>query len=373
MTDGQLFYITFVALYVLDGIARFPRESWLFVKPWWGRRWFLKRPTEVASRLGEGYFILPTMGHFLPTGEGWWFAESNSKRIRWVDSPEGSAVHAKVKDPTRLWRDRSRLMGPANTGTWIFTSMIHASNVLAWLRSILPGNKADIVPDIRARLADSLSLPRAKAALKKSRLLASQFRFTEWLLTLYIFFVLPFLFSYYQSSGLGFQLIAVIFPFTFMMSVTWWITIGRMFPQFKKGRWFKVLPVFFLPYHTLRMPQHLCMNLTSGVHPLAMGKILLDDEGFSKMAGDFMRKLRYPLGKTIPAAEWDVHFTTCARFLIDRCDLPESVWAGEIPDHDEVSESYCPRCHAQYLEGNAECDVCDGLTTVRFDPKRVSH
>ncbi len=366
MTDGQLLYVVFIVLYIADGLGRYPQSASLFVKPWWSKKWFLKKPRDVAARLGEGYYVLPMLGRFLPSSEGWWFSEPDKKQIRWIESPDTSPAQAAIKNPKRLWRDRSRLEGPKNTGKWVFSNLTTAIDIRKWLNSLLPSAEVQ-TPAIHKRLSDSLSLPRAKAAVKKAQLIERQFAFSNWLLTIYCFLVLPALFSYCGGGLRGLKLILAIFPFTFLIGCTWWIVIGRVFPQLKKGRWYKVLPVIFLPHHALRVSQQLSLECSSGCHPLALGRTVLREKAFSHFVGDYMRRLRFPLVKNVSEIKWKAQADLCAEFLEKNTSITLESLANESPEHDEISESYCPRCHSQYLDKKAMCDSCDGLKTISFD------
>ena len=392
MTDGQLLYLVFIALYLFDGFGRYPREAWLFTRPWWSRKWLVKRPLDVASNRGEGYGLLPMLGSMFPTGEGWWFAEIGSKnakpeegseknptgdgdeeapetfpQLRWINSPESDSSQARARRPANLSRQKNRLTGTYHNGNIVMPNHTSAMRAFDWISRILPAkDTADLQAEIRKRRDASLSIPRAKVAVKQSRMISQVFRFSEFLLTVYLFLALPFLFHYFQGTTKGLILLLYFLPFSFLMAISWWFVYGRMFPEHSKGRWYKVLPIIFLPYHTLRMPQQLCAELSAGCHPLALAKVLFGPEKFLEFAGDYMRRLRHPLAKNGLPEAWSAHFQACADFLTQKCGIPESDWADQKPECEEPSLSFCPRCHSQYLDAEAKCDTCDDLPTLPF-------
>lgn len=358
MTDGQLLYLVFVAFYVLDGLLRLPRHAWIFVRRGGKQNWRLVRPMEVASRVGEGFGLLPLLGTFLPSGEGWWFSGEKDS-IHWVDSPEGSSRIARIKNRAKLWRERCCIVGPKDTGTLTFPSQTASKRTLRWLKS-------DSF-DRDSRLEASLSLPRAKAVLKKCRLIDRSFNFWVALLGSYVFVILPLAFSHYHSTRPRFALILVIFYLTFVIAIQWWVLVKRFSTEPVKGRWYKIIPLIFLPYHTMRMPRLLQMELSAGVHPLAMGKAVLEPEAFADFASDFMRRLRYPLNRLASEEAWRARYETCAQFLIETARLPEERWTNASPDRNSDGESFCPRCLKQYVEKETNCNTCNDLPTRSFE------
>lgn len=356
MSDDQLLYFAFTLFYLFDGIARLPREAWVFVRPLFpGRRWRISRPMEVASRPGEGYGMLPILGAYLPSGEGSWF-RLEERDHHYIDSPEWSARVTVVKNPAKYWRDRNRIIGAGNNTPIILPNEHSAADMLRWLKA--PADQRS------SRLTGSLSLPRAKAALRKQEIIDRTFGFGIAVLTVYLFLVLPFAFSYYRTSLPRLALIGAIFPISIQLACSWRILYNRFFPGEKRKRWISLLPLILLPYHTLRMPRHLALNLTTGIHPLAMGKVLLEPDTFLAFADEYMRRLRYPLTLAVPPGIWENSYERCAAFLANDCQLKTSEWEETSPVLDRDSESYCPRCHTQFLIPKAVCGTCGDLASI---------
>lgn len=358
MSDDQLLYFAFLLFYLFDGIIRLPADAWVLVRPTFQpRRWRVIRPVELASRRGEGYGLLPILGACLPTGEGWWFSTGQCENVH-VDSPEWSGRVSVIKNPAKYWRERSRLIGPSGSHPLVFPNEHSAVGALRWLRS--PAGSRP------SRLDLSLSLPRARAAVKKQAIIDRVFGSGVAVLTIYIFLLLPIAFSYYRSSFPRLGFLAAIFPLTFYLACCWHALVNRLFKGEKKRRWYSVLPLALLPYHTLRIPRHLALNLTAGIHPLAMGKVVLSPEDFSAFANQYMRRLRYPVMKEVPPDVWENFYERCADFLDRECGLSRPQWHDSVPPRDPESESFCPRCLSSYLRAEAACQACGGLATVPF-------
>lgn len=357
MSDGQLLYLVFVAFYVFDGIVRLPRHCWIFLRPGLpGAKWRVRRPLEIASRPGEGFGMLPFTGLFLPVGEGWWFGDADE--TRWVDSPEQDGRTAGVKKRSKLWSEKSRIHGLRGAGVMTFPSLTSARRILRLL-------KVDLIPPDSLR-RKSLSLPGAKAALKRCRIVMRCFEFSTGLLTFYVLVFLPLAFYWYRTTQPRLVLVTLAFYLTVVIAVRWWCVVKRLAPNGGKGRWYKVIPLLFLPYHTMRMPRHLAMEMTAGIHPLAFAKVSLEPEAFRSFASDFMRSLKYPLNRLATPEEWHRSFEECAEFLVEKCNLPRSDWESRELEPEDDSVSFCPRCLMQYVETNVECTTCRGVRTVAF-------
>jgi hypothetical protein len=111
------------------------------------------------------------------------------------------------------------------------------------------------------------------------------------------------------------------------------------------------------------------------MHPLAAVRLLCSDEVFRNLAQDFLRELRYPAMPLCPRPERLARETeefarglslrTLEGFL--RHNKLNSDSLLQPPTAKEPSsQSFCPRCHAQFTARTGTCQDCGGVALVGF-------
>ncbi len=370
MSDEEWLYLLLLFFLVLDGVTQLPRAARYLYRTWWQQHWQIAQLSDANSLMGKGLALLPTLGTLLPVDDGFWFESSapgaDTRQLSWRAGPDRGEITVTRSNDVALWTEGNRIVGNGLVGNCVLSSHAAAEDTLAWLKPTLAAPGA-ITAAILERTSSALSLPRARAAVRKSRILASIFRTPEALLVVYLYLIVPVLYYYLQTSWWGLAAVLVIFILTATIAVAWWRVAGRIFPPLARWRSLRVIPVLLLPYHAIRASSHLCLQLSAGVHSLALAKVLLPKPAFDSFTAEYMRRLHYEVSQDDREMNARQDFYRRATtFLEEKCGLSANHWEEAAPVREADSHSYCPRCFAQYRQQTDTCEDCGGLRTVEF-------
>ena len=364
MTDGQLLLAVFAAFYLAECVHWLPLHSVVFSTWTLHRGWGSSRPSPLASANGCGAAFawpLPPLGSFLTTQEwpiipatpGLWIGPGQlheGKRLDWADLRP-------------VLEQRSLKLG---AGIEVKCSSVRAAELLLTFLT----QTAAMEPDLRAQAVEvswhqSLSLPRARAALRRFRLGSAGLRLPCLFVAFLAFAYVPLLYWRFGGSSLQ-MLFAVIglFLLTSLVAFTWRSLARRLFPEKKDGLWGEVLHQVFMPAHAIRAIDVLGVGAMAGIHPLAAAAVVLRPEALRAFASLTWREWKHrPVKDPLHSATVIVlpqikAFSKRIGFSIEELEAP--------PERQSGATCYCPRCQAQFTVAGSQCEQCGGVATVTW-------
>ncbi len=362
MTDGQLLFAVFAALYLIECLRWIPAHSWICVGSM-GGRWRFRHPSKNFAARGIGAVLLaplpPFRAHFVA--------------MPWLFVPERD--HLVVRDDnraaTRVTWDKLK---PHAEGSSIILdglaivrlpSSSLASGWCARLRewTAMPeGEREKSFLDHAARSLDAEAVKETAAALtERTRLLHAN----AGLILVWCFGVVSGIYAWYGETPQLWIALLVLLGLQITQTTLFWRATRHANHESKVPyRFWKALSAAIMPQHSVRAADHICRALSLEPHPLA-ARLLVDPAAFLTHARRFWREARFQKGwqttgtLTLEAVALDRFFTSSGT---DIASLEEA------PARDTTSVSYCPRCLAQFQLAAGECLDCDGVALRAFPP-----
>lgn len=364
MTDGQLLLAVFTAFYVIECLHWMPaqavvlstigsRGGWRASKPWLAGEASAAGPALAWPLPLLGGFLVADAWPVLPDVEGLVIGEGQhgaGRRLLWSD------IKPVLEQRTISLAPKAKVRCASVHG---------ARQVLAFLEEArsLSMNERNLACE--RWWAQSLSVPRAHASVRRWRLAARALRLPCVLVFCMCFGWLPFL--YWKHSEDHFRLLIAalaLLAANALIATTWRALDRRFFGTAKTGRWAHLLHLLFLPMHTIRAHDLIGLDVAAGHHPVPLASALLPDEAFKTFAAEYWRRWRFR-GPSDPLQLSSVVVLPRLRACYERLGVSIAELERN-PSPLAGSQSYCPCCHAQFvIQGNA-CSDCFGVTTIPF-------
>lgn len=358
MTDGQLLLAVFIGFYVLECLHWLPLSSTVF-HTWAVRRgWSVRTPLPMLAAPGKGVVItwpLPPLGGFLaadgwsilPDEQGLWTTLDPVRRVRWDElAPQAEAAKVQLTKTVAVSCASPRA----------------SKRLFTFLKEVQAAQGEERRHLIEAWWESSISLPRARAAVRRYRLAASLLRWPCTLVFAICFASLPYLFWYRGGGVEVLPAFASLLLTNGLVAFTWRWLDRRLYPQEKRLRWPQVLHLIVMPAHTMRAHDLLGLDLLAGVHPLAAAGSLLPRPQLAAYASELWRRWHF-MGPQDPLAGAAPQVLPCLERLCQRLKLDKAE-LETVPARQPNTESYCPRCLAQFQRTGAKCKDCNGTETV---------
>lgn len=361
MTDGQLLFIVFAALYLIECVRWLPAPSWVCIEGD-GGRWHFRRPSVNAGARGGGMFFLsplqPCGTHVVMTP--WIF----------VPAADGLLVRGEDGTATRIaWEkldphaDDSLIVIPGHTPVLMPGHTLAAE----WSARLCEWRGMDDAARTRAFLTHAAQSLDAGAFQKLGTALAARTRLLRGngaMIFVWCFGVVSALHAWFgEDSRLWLALalllvMQIVQAFLFVRATREAVPGGTTVAH----RFWKALSITLLPQHSALAANQVCRACTAAFHPLAAHGIV-DDAAFIGHARRFWRLARYEGGARDEDA-LPIEAVALKRFFksagIDLATLDEA------PARQPGSAKWCPRCHAQYQAGAHECPDCAGVVLREF-------
>lgn len=219
--------------------------------------------------------------------------------------------------------------------------------------------------DVEAVRARKAELERETAALG----ILGPLTWASAFLTLYGVFHLPFVWNRWPWFTLAVAALLI------HLLLELWNAHRRLYRGLVGDRWMKIIMVLFSVPAAARARAFAARDAFAVYDPAAVASVLLDPGRFKAWAGPVWRDLRYPTGPEPKEGEAELTAVRRAtlealrRLLEDAQVNPSEL---ERPsERDDASVAYCPRCLAQYVDVEGECDDCPGVVRRAFDDREA--
>lgn len=358
----------------------------VFTSPWL-RRWRITHAMPVLVRLRRSVYLanpLPPLGALLhcprwpislsPEGVCAWTAATQNPGAR----PEQPGEFARWEEIETTGQDGNavRINGkPFLIASDAFQAHL-LQKLLRDLRSMSASERAAAIDALLAARFDSAAVHKRVGLVRETsahvRVLAHLLFFT--------------LLAAGPASAYAFGL-ARVWPWWLALCVLWWLqlliafhrTHRELSPDAPSGAAFDaLLTMILLPLAAIRAGDHIWMVATPQFEALAVARAVLPEAEFRRFSEVAIRDARHsvitadrpagtPAAQTIEwfHARYVEQLEACARAAglePDALDRPPTQVDPEV-------QSYCPRCHNEFVITSGQCHLCGGIA-LRALPRR---
>ena len=384
MTESQTLILVLAAVYLIECLVWAPRRSIVF-RSLLGRAFRSFDAGPLPGLRSTGFLLanpIPPFGTvtFCP----WWpLSLSPDAVYSYVAAafnpgsrPEQEGSFARFDEITHVAaRERDLLVnGRRFLTTGSAGQTRHLATLLSRLKSIpAPRRAAAIEAEIRRMFDPGAIRSRLEEYRRRSRTL----RWTGAGLFLYLFAVSP---AIIAMRGLvvtwGWLLLGVL---AFLFMIVWEFSSAHraLYPEARGDRWSHVLSMVLAPPAAIRAHDSLAKNLLEAFHPLAAASVLLPRDRYRTLASAFLRDVRFPIHPVHPETadgrqETELWFRTLFDGVVERFVArteDDSAMLLNSPGPDSIeTRAYCPRCLAQFVIEEGECDDCGGRSLEKIPP-----
>lgn len=381
MSEAQLLYLTLCALYLLECLLWVPRQSVLFASSW-GGKWRRSGLNPLFENPHKSLLLcnpLPHLGSTLVCPP-WPISISPRGVFSYVSQASNPGQRAPQAE--RFWPlDEVNEIGVNGSQVLVngetFVEVFHARNALAvagLIKSVIravPEKRDEVI--CRA-LAERMNVETISARYARYAGVGRSLRLQCNLLFVYLFGIMPLLASKMGLAHVWLPLFGTLGLMVVTVLITFFRVHRALQPEAASFRWEHLATMTFCPPAAVRAHHFLSRDLLSGFHPLAVAAALCSRPDFHDYAARVVRDLDHPIQPACDhgdprAVETESHFRILYKDAVERLlrstGLDVSTLAGPPPQADDGSQSYCPRCHCQFLLIEGTCSQC-GLNLCRF-------
>lgn len=358
MTDGQLLFAVFAALYLIECLRLLPVQAWLCSGSKEGR-WKVRPLSSLIGSRGWALALLrplpPFNAHFVALP--WVFVPHPDGLLVREGTGSGRVVDWNAVEPAAG-------EGSLRIGGSVIVRLPSAKCATEWCDRLREWKKMDAGKREKAFLqfaAESLDpqtvQQRANTSVERTRALRSN---AAWIM-IWCFGVVSGVHAWYGETPRLWIALGGLLVMQLMQAGMFWAA-ARKEPSITHRFW-KTIAIGLLPQHSIRAADHFFRAAELVPHPLA-ARALLDDESFLVPARKFWREARFQPGGDADG-ELPLEAKALQRFFKQAGVSVESL--EQPPAHDGTSSAYCPRCQGQFLASVHECRDCGGIKLRAFE------
>ena len=382
MTDGQLFLLVLVAVYLGECLTLVPRDAVVLLASL-GARWRVGFPSALmgSAKLGMAFGNpVPPLGRTLFC-QSWPFSVSPDAIYGYTAltaHPEGRAEQSGRFWPFDLVR----------------TVSAEEKNVLVNGEKFCRAVSAPSAAAVAAFIRGLARMPHGNRQAAIERALHDVFdtrgvsvRTGEWLgrerglrllgnaVFVMVFAVCPLVAAGYGLWSTWPYLMAGLLALMIATAVALARAHRAVYPAQKGDRVLSVALAATVPTISIRACDYLSRDLLAGFHPLAAAHALLPPEAFRSFSRRILLDAREPIRPECPSTEpGEVECESWYRgrlrgemesFLTAQGVAPGDLVAPPVP-RDASSAGYCPRCEGQFTQPEGTCGNCGGIPLRPF-------
>lgn len=361
MTDGQLLYLAFTALYLFECVRWVPERCWIFHARNNGTSWTHSKPWGFFRARGGAVALLNP----LPPFE----IHTRTATCPCVPHQQGLCVwDAEVKFAQHLpWET---LKVQAEESVIHFTEKLHvrclnahdAKNCVGLIHDWKTQNEEERDQSFLKMARDKFEDKNLTEAVRHLQEQIRYHRLLSHAVFWTCFLFLPFSYWRFATTLPTFVVIGLLYLFMFSQAFLLWRRVRRD-PALHPGAWPRILSAAFFPPSSIRVIDWLSEMKIPDSHPLTLLQKQSGSECFHQEAARFWRESRWPLGD-FPYRPWDGPevealsiFLKSAGLKTQDLEVPPPLLTASTP--------YCPRCLITYAENAHECSDCTGISLMK--------
>ena len=382
MTELQWLFAILAALYAWECLCWIRRGGAAF-SSMTGRRWLIQHPTSAVGNHRGGFILampLPPLGSLLVANQlpfslgpdGVLFFVAMNMNPGWRPAQSGRFLTWDEIGKLRL-DGKNLLLAKEKIHAAITTTL--ASHLFQQLSTLakLPIEKREST--IKQALHDAMDTKRITQLRDDLLRQTKVIRLLANFLFAHVFIIAPLLITLIGIQATWLGLVIVMFALTLSIATLFHRAHKIFYPQSSDDRFTHTLTTAFAAATSIRAHDIASRPLLENFHPLAVAKVLLEENCFHSFARNVLLDLRHPM---LPACP-NVHphavatekFFRSASLEITEAWLKEN---GVAPDKlclapkplDETCRAYCPRCESQFTTAEQPCSDCGGIELVTF-------
>ena len=382
MTELQWLFAILAALYAWECIGWLRRGSVAFTT-WTGARWRIQHPTVAIGNHNGGFIFaapLPPLGSVFianqlpfslsPKGVLFFVATNMNPGFR----PAQSGRFLIWEEAQKIRLDGKKLLLGKEKIYTAATSTL-ASHLFTTLTTTAkhPANERESA--IKQLLRDAMDVTRITEAKNDFQSRIKPMRWLTNILFVHVFIVAPVLASVIGLPATWLGLVLVMLTLTVSIGILFHRAHRKFYPDAKDERFTHTLTTALAAATSIRACDIASRSLLERFHPLAVAKVLLNEETFRAFARKLVIDLRYPMLPTcpnpLPAAISTEKLFRNASLEIAEAWLKENrIGIAELchapQPLDNSCRAYCPRCEAQFTSAEHRCSDCGGLALAIF-------
>ncbi len=382
MTELQWLFAILAGLYAWEGLCWLRRGGVAFTSLT-GRRWRIQHPTSAVGNHRGGFVLampLPPLGSLLVANQlpfslgpdGVLFFVSMNINSGW--RPAQSGRFLSWEDIGKLRLDGKKLLF-AKEKIHAAATLTLASQLLQLLSTLakLPTEQRESA--IKQLLREAMDTKRIATLKENLRTRTRHVRLLANILFVHVFVVAPILITLVGIQATWLGLVIVMFALTLSIATLFHRAHKTFYPQSSDDRFTHTLTTAFAAVTSIRAHDIASRPLLENFHPLAVAKVLLEENSFRAFARNVLLDLRHPMLPVCPNARPEAvateKFFRNASLEITEAWLKEG---GVAPDElcrtpkplDNTCRAYCPRCESQFTSTEQPCSDCGGIELVGF-------
>jgi hypothetical protein len=251
----------------------------------------------------------------------------------------------------------------------------HATRVaetLRKLKQVKPSERTRIIEDTIKGSFDTESIEQRWAQFRQE---SAGLRIMTNVLFAYLFVMAPLLIWWFGLTATWIWLLTGLVGCSLTIAILFHRAHRMLYPSAQDERFTQFLIVLLSPASAIRANDLLTFPLLGSFHPLAISRVFCREAIFTDLAGDFLRELHFPALPLCPRPEPLAQATEAFARMLAISALEGFLRRNQFNPGDllrpplragQTSESFCPRCHAQFTAGVGICQDCGGVALVTF-------
>ncbi len=382
MGEVESLLVTLAAIYAAECLVWVPLGALTF-STLTGARWRLRQPGALAGNARGGFVLahpLPPLGRVLlarqfplslsPEGVCAWQAAGLNGWRR----PPQSAAWMHYDDITQIASQGRKLLlnGQVFLRTGSEGYARFAASALRRIRQTPPAQRAEVIRDF---FAGQLDLERVAARLQELQRRSGVLRWLANAVFVSVFAVFPAVVWQFGLRRFLLWMAAAVLVQTTAAAILYYRAHKALMPEAAEERFSWLLTMLLAAPTAMRAHDLLARRALETFHPLAVGKVLLNEEAFRRLAREVLRDQRYPIEPACPStapearaiAQWSgAAWQEALDGFLLRCQMPPAELLAPPAPQEPCHRAFCPRCRAQFVVEAGVCAECGGRPLERF-------
>jgi hypothetical protein len=190
----------------------------------------------------------------------------------------------------------------------------------------------------------------------------------EIALSIHLFVVLPVVWSLIGIALSWPYLLGSLLVLHLVVLVTFFRAHRLVFGSSRAERWSAAVPFLLAPPMATAAHLAITKGMARDAHPMAAGSLLCTDEAFRDLALPYVRRSEYPVSDVDPGDRSETppaHRADLRALAEGRLGRIDEALEAPVRQSDNA-QAYCPRCLAEYSEGEGTCVDCGGVALRSF-------
>jgi hypothetical protein len=381
MSDVQLLFIVLAVLYGWECACWIRRGGLAFVT-WIGRKWHEAQPGALAGNQRGGFVFappLPPLGTIL-TARPLPLSVSPDGVLAYVSThvnqgwrPGQSGKFLAFESIKEVRTNGKKLL--VNGDLWLsFPGTESAREVTENLSRLLKIKPAQREKEIAKWMAASFDRREIEKRWEELKTQSRDLRLAANALFVHLFVITPILISQLGLKSTWLGLLLALLTLTVTASVLFRRGHKVLYPRADDERFTHTLTIALSAPTSIRAMDTLSRPLFESFHPLAVAGVFLRTAAFRAFARRVLLDIRHPALPLCPSDQpaviaTELHARTVLRRTAEEFLKRNGIDADELcqpPKPEESCRAYCPRCEAQFVDLDARCTDCGGMSVVAF-------